>query len=61
VIFTGKKGELKGSCGGVGANPDCCQKCDKDECESEAEASLAAELAALPDGAGDHPLLAQAD
>ena len=34
VIFTGERGELKGSCGGVGANEDCCKVCpEKDDCD----------------------------
>ena len=34
VIFTGERGELKGSCGGVGANEDCCKVCpERDECD----------------------------
>lgn len=46
VMFNGEQGELKGSCGGPGVNPDCCQKCDKAEgerpqaCEEAIEADL---------------------
>jgi hypothetical protein len=39
VLVQGQRGELKGSCGGVGANPDCCMTCpDKPKCDAEAEA-----------------------
>lgn len=46
VMFQGQDGVLKGSCGGPGANPDCCQKCDKEPgdrppaCEDAIEADL---------------------
>ena len=37
VLVQGQRGELKGSCGGVAANPDCCMTCpDKPKCDSEA-------------------------
>jgi hypothetical protein len=59
VIVTGKK-ELKGSCGGIAANPDCCMTCpDKPQCD-EAEA-LKDEFAHVAGkGGGSHPALAQA-
>ena len=37
VMFNGEQGELKGSCGGPGVNPDCCQKCDKHNDDRPAE------------------------
>lgn len=37
VLVQGQRGELKGSCGGVGSNPDCCMTCpDKPKCDAEA-------------------------
>lgn len=59
VIVTGKK-ELKGSCGGVAANPDCCMTCpDKPVCD-EAE-KLKDEFAHVAGkGGGSHPALSQA-
>lgn len=38
VLVHGQRGELKGSCGGVGSNPDCCMTCpDKPKCDSAKE------------------------
>lgn len=60
VIVSGREKELKGSCGGVGANPDCCMTCpDKPECEHATH--LDEEFASVANrGGGSHPALAQA-
>lgn len=53
VIVQGQRRELKGSCGGVGANPDCCMTCpDKPQCDEAHEAGRAVPGAA---GADDDP------
>ena len=37
VIVAGQKKVLKGSCGGVGEDPDCCMTCpEKESCENAA-------------------------
>jgi len=55
VIVTGKK-ELKGSCGGPDANPDCCQVCpEKDAC---GDVPLDIEVPVVAEKA-PHPALAQ--
>lgn len=58
VIVTGKK-ELKGSCGGVGSNPDCCMTCpDKPKCDHGSD--LDEEFAAVANrGGASHPALSQ--
>lgn len=58
VIVQGQRRELKGSCGGVGANPDCCMTCpEKDHCDAaheahhaQAEAEVLVPLAQAPSG-----------
>ncbi len=58
VILTGQRGELKGSCGGPDANPDCCQTCpEKDACDGTFE-DVHASLG-LPPSKGDHASLGQ--
>jgi len=59
VIFTGERGELKGSCGGVGANEDCCKVCpERDECDHVEE--FAEAFKALPPSQSTNSRLAQA-
>ena len=56
VIFSRDK-ELKGSCGGPQANPDCCMKCpDKQPCDEVKGLDVDVPAAKT----GPHPLLAQA-
>ncbi|MFZ9886574.1 MAG: hypothetical protein ACO3JL_03635 [Myxococcota bacterium] len=59
VIVSGRDKELKGSCGGVGTNPDCCMTCpDKDKCDVGEE--LAEDFHAVAHRGGQsHPALAQ--
>ena len=58
VIFSGKRGELKGSCGGPEVNSDCCQTCpEKDACD---DAETVHARLGLPPARGDHPSLSQA-
>ncbi len=64
VILAGKDKELKGSCGGVGSNPDCCMACpDKPQCDHADGhgGDLDEQFAALANrGGASHPALAQA-
>lgn len=59
VIVAGRGKELKGSCGGVGSNPDCCMTCpDKDACDDAS--ALSEELAHVAgQRTADHPTLGQ--
>jgi hypothetical protein len=68
VILQGRKKALKGSCGGVASNPDCCMSCDKPEderCDHGKELgkdtrALSEELAHVAGkSTGDHPALGQ--
>ncbi len=59
VILQGEKKELKGSCGGPEANPDCCQTCpDQGLCEDALDPAI---LEGLDDveKKPPHPSLAQ--
>lgn len=59
VIVSGRDKELKGSCGGVGTNPDCCMTCpDKDRCDVGDELDEDFQAVAFRGGAS-HPALAQ--
>lgn len=59
VLVQGQRGELKGSCGGVGSNPDCCMTCpDKPKCDSAKEQEK--ELVALARRGEEAAPLAQA-
>lgn len=63
VIVSGRSKELKGSCGGVANNPDCCQKCDKSDDEKkdcDHGSPLSGELAHVAgQRTTDHPSLSQ--
>jgi hypothetical protein len=60
VILQGREKELKGSCGGVGNDADCCKTCpEKAQCDSGADLADEFEQLAARE-ASDHPALAQA-